>query len=168
MKPSDHDRMMEILADAVELPTVQRSAFLDGACADEPLLRREIDRLLSGEASAVSALATSHAHEAVIRSLEPPTQIGPYRIIRELGHGGMGAVYLAMQQSPVKRAVAVKLLLPGMDTREVLNRFESERRALAQMSHPNVAQGLRRRRHQAQATVFRDGVCRWRFDHRFL
>ncbi|MBC8108345.1 MAG: serine/threonine protein kinase, partial [Anaerolineae bacterium] len=140
MNPRDHDRMMEILADAVELPTVQRAAFLDGACANDPSLRREIDRLLSGEESAASALATSHAQEAVIRSLEPPSQIGLYRIIRELGHGGMGAVYLAMQQLPVKRAVAIKLLLPGMDTREVLARFESERQALAQMSHPNVAQ----------------------------
>jgi eukaryotic-like serine/threonine-protein kinase len=135
---SDHDDMMEILADAVELPVAERTAFLDHACADTAM-RAEIDRLLRGEQSAAK-IDTRYAHSEMARALEPPSRIGPYRIVRELGHGGMGAVYLAMQRSPVKRPVAIKLLLPGIDTREVLKRFESERQALALMSHPNVAQ----------------------------
>src|SRR5688572_12123160 len=69
-----------------------------------------------------------------------PDTIGPYRIVRELGIGGMGAVYLAEQGEPMRRLVALKVVKLGMDTREVVARFEKERQALALMSHPNVAQ----------------------------
>ena len=72
--------------------------------------------------------------------LEAPERIGPYRLIEVLGHGGMGVVYLAEQEQPVRRHVALKLIKLGMDTREVLSRFESERQALAILNHPNVAQ----------------------------
>jgi len=70
---------------------------------------------------------------------DTPRQVGPYRILSVLGQGGMGVVYLAEQSAPVRRQVAIKLIKRGMDTREVIARFESERQALAMMSHPNIA-----------------------------
>ena len=69
----------------------------------------------------------------------PPSQIGPYKILQKIGEGGMGVVYLAEQQKPIRRRVALKLIKLGMDTKQVVARFESERQALAIMSHPNVA-----------------------------
>ncbi len=68
-----------------------------------------------------------------------PTSIGPYRLVRLLGEGGMGSVYLAEQTEPIRRRVALKLIKLGMDTKQVIARFESERQALALMDHPNVA-----------------------------
>ena len=68
-----------------------------------------------------------------------PTQIGPYAIVRRLGMGGMGVVYLAEQQQPLRREVALKVIRPGMDPREVLARFAVERQALASIDHPHVA-----------------------------
>jgi len=68
--------------------------------------------------------------------------IGPYKLLEEIGHGGMGAVYMAQQTHPVKRKVALKVIKPGMDTREVIARFEAERQALAMMDHPNIAKVL--------------------------
>ena len=68
-----------------------------------------------------------------------PVQIGPYRILDTLGEGGMSVVYLAEQSDPVKRRVALKILKPGMDSKQVVARFESERQALAVLDHPNIA-----------------------------
>ncbi len=69
----------------------------------------------------------------------PPERIGPYRLLQKLGEGGMGEVYEAEQEKPVRRKVALKIIKPGMDSRQVLARFEAERQALAMMNHPNVA-----------------------------
>jgi serine/threonine protein kinase len=71
-----------------------------------------------------------------------PEQIGPYRILETIGQGGMGIVYKAEQREPVRRVVALKVIKLGMDTREVVARFEAERQALAMLSHPNVARVL--------------------------
>ena len=75
-------------------------------------------------------------------ALSQPTEIGPYHLIEVIGEGGMGVVYKAEQREPVRRIVALKLIKLGMDTREVIARFESERQALAMMNHPNVAKVL--------------------------
>jgi len=72
-------------------------------------------------------------------STEHPDQIGPYKIMDKLGEGGMGIVYLAEQRDPVRRRVALKLIKLGMDTKEVVARFEAERQALAALEHPNIA-----------------------------
>ena len=69
----------------------------------------------------------------------PGTQIGPYKLLEQIGEGGMGVVYMAVQKEPVRRKVALKIIKPGMDTREVIARFEAERQALALMDHPNIA-----------------------------
>ncbi|HRK32057.1 MAG TPA: serine/threonine-protein kinase [Tepidisphaeraceae bacterium] len=79
---------------------------------------------------------------AAVRAMQHPTQIGPYHIIGVIGEGGMGTVYKAEQREPIRRTVAVKVIKLGMDTREVIARFESERQALAMMSHANVARVL--------------------------
>ena len=69
----------------------------------------------------------------------PGTQIGPYKLLEQIGEGGMGVVYHASQREPVRRTVALKIIKPGMDSREVVTRFEAERQALAMMDHPNIA-----------------------------
>ena len=69
----------------------------------------------------------------------PGTRIGPYKLLEQIGEGGMGVVYMAEQQQPVRRKVALKIIKPGMDTRQVVARFEAERQALAVMDHPNIA-----------------------------
>ncbi len=79
---------------------------------------------------------------AAVRALDHPTEIGPYAILSVIGEGGMGTVYKADQQQPIKRTVALKVIKLGMDTRDVIARFESERQALAMMNHPNVARVL--------------------------
>src|SRR5438552_2979065 len=77
-----------------------------------------------------------------IRHHDNPESIGPFRILERIGEGGMGVIYQAEQRSPVRRIVALKVIKLGMDTREVLARFEAERQALALMSHPNIARVL--------------------------
>ena len=72
----------------------------------------------------------------------PGTQIGPYKLLEQIGQGGMGVVYLAEQTEPVQRRVALKIIKPGMDTQQVINRFGAERQALAMMDHPNIARVL--------------------------
>src|SRR5262245_23938362 len=94
--------------------------------------------MASGELPDPRSEETADYHEA----LSPAQRIGPYQILETLGEGGMGVVYLAEQKEPVRRRVALKLIKLGMDTREVIARFESERQALAMMNHPNVAKVL--------------------------
>ena len=85
--------------------------------------------------------------------------IGPYRLLERVGEGGMGEVWLAEQTEPVRRQVALKVIKPGMDTAQVVARFEAERQALALMDHPAHRPGLRRRRHAAGPPVLRHGAA---------
>src|SRR6185436_4725886 len=91
-------------------------------------------------ASEPNLAETADMARPVLRSVrKEPDQIGPYRILETIGQGGMGIVYKAEQREPMRRIVAVKVIKLGMDTREVVARFEAERQALAMLSHPNVA-----------------------------
>jgi serine/threonine protein kinase/tetratricopeptide (TPR) repeat protein len=132
----------------------ERAAFLERACAGNADLRVRLDNLLAQHDQAGSFLG----QPAVLPALKvtqalatsPPTEympatpshirvIGPYKLLEEIGEGGMGTVWLAQQQEPVRRLVAIKVIKAGMDSRSVLARFEAERQALALMEHPNIA-----------------------------
>lgn len=129
----------------------QRAAFLDAACGDNYNLRQRIESLLAAHDAPDSFL--QEPVERVLNSVEMEdtvivddggerTTIGPYRLLQEIGEGGMGVVYMAEQTEPVSRRVALKIIKPGMDSREVIARFEAERQALAMMDHPNIARVL--------------------------
>jgi serine/threonine protein kinase len=125
----------------------QWPGFLDQACAGDVQLRAEVEKLLHARSEMGSfhepprpaALATV---DASIIGERPGMAIGPYKLIEQIGEGGMGTVYMAQQTEPVKRAVAVKIIKAGMDTRQVIARFEAERQALALMDHPSIARVL--------------------------
>jgi serine/threonine protein kinase len=126
-------------------------AFLDHACEGSPALRARVEALLQSHRQAGHFLDEDPAHlistEAGDLLAEPSaeavgTVIGPYTLLEPIGEGGMGTVYMAEQQHPVRRLVALKVIKPGMDTKQVIARFEAERQALAMMDHPNIAKVL--------------------------
>jgi serine/threonine protein kinase/WD40 repeat protein len=122
----------------------ERTAFLDAACAHDPELRRHVERLLYAHPRAADflnepALARTAAADESPAQERPGAVIGPYRLMEQIGEGGMGLVFVAEQEQPVRRKVALKLIKPGMGSREVTARFEAERQALALMDHPNIA-----------------------------
>jgi serine/threonine protein kinase len=132
----------ELFDAALDLSVDDRAMFLDRECKGNPDLRREVEALLEAVADAGSflnhpifQLPTTHPSETGVFE----TTIGPYRLLELIGEGGMGEVWLAEQKEPVRRRVAIKLIKAGMDTREVVMRFESERQALALMDHPAIA-----------------------------
>src|SRR5262245_56951153 len=124
-----------------------REAYLDQACAGNATLRAEVEALLEASADAGQFLEPP-SRRSVAAVDEPPltespgTVIGPYKLIEPIGEGGMGTVWMAQQTEPVKRLVALKLIKAGMDSKQVLARFEAERQALALMDHPNIARVL--------------------------
>ena len=125
---------------ALDLTPAERIAFLDHACNGNPELRRDVEALLATNAEAGSFLEHPVLQGLTVDCLtKPTTVIGPYHLLELIGEGGMGEVWLAEQKHPVRRRVAIKLIKAGMDTREVVARFESERQALALMDHPTIA-----------------------------
>jgi serine/threonine protein kinase/tetratricopeptide (TPR) repeat protein len=138
-------RANELFLKALELgASGARQAYLDGACAGDAALRAEVEALLDAGARAGSFLEAPARHLLATVAEPPVTEhpgavIGPYRLLEQIGEGGFGVVFLAEQQQPVRRQVALKVLKPGMDTRQVVARFEAERQALALMDHPNIA-----------------------------
>src|SRR5690242_1006374 len=139
----------EIFLAALEIEEPEaRSSYLDEACGD-PELRRHVERLLALDARASGFLAAPAPMPTATVPLDsrpdvegPGTAIGPYRLLEPIGEGGMGTVYMAEQVEPVRRRVALKLIKPGMDSKQVVARFEAERQALALMDHPNIAKVL--------------------------
>jgi serine/threonine protein kinase/tetratricopeptide (TPR) repeat protein len=146
MEP-DALRADSIFLMALETPTAEeRSAYLDGACGSNQELRERVERLLAAHLK-VSAFLELPAPALAMTADEPiserpGTLIGPYKLMEQIGEGGMGLVFVAEQQRPIRRKVALKVIKPGMDTRAVVARFESERQALALMDHPNIAKVL--------------------------
>ncbi len=123
-----------------------RTAFLAEACAGDEKLRRRVDALLKAHAEPDEVLDAPSPRNGTIDyapiTEKPGTMIGPYKLKEQIGEGGFGLVFVAEQQEPVKRKVALKVIKPGMDTREVMARFTAERQALALMDHPNIARVL--------------------------
>ena len=142
--------------------TSERAAYLEVACAGDPELRRRVEALLRAHVQSGDLLdppgpgsgpsthpatvtpAGSPADRPSTRPIAegPGTRIGPYRLLQPIGEGGMGVVFLAEQETPVRRPVAVKVIKPGMDTAQVVARFEAERQALALMDHNHIAKVL--------------------------
>jgi WD40 repeat protein/serine/threonine protein kinase/tetratricopeptide (TPR) repeat protein len=121
----------------------ERKAFLDQACAGDPELRQRLERLLQrhhGAGSFLESPAVNLAPTADNPITERPgTVVGPYKLLEQIGEGGFGVVFMAEQTEPIRRKVALKVLKPGVDTRQVIARFGAERQALALMDHPNIA-----------------------------
>ena len=129
---------------AVKLPTDERAAYLDQACGSDADLRGEIESLLHAHDTECSFLEDVPEGPGPTEDCQPiaeraGTVIGPYKLMEQIGEGGFGLVFVAEQQQPVRRKVALKILKPGMDTREIIARFEAERQALALMDHANIA-----------------------------
>ena len=142
---------LTVFNEARRLPPGQRAAFLDEACAGNPVLRQGVEELLQvGEKAATFmetrtegfSNSTRFPRPAAISTEKPGDQIGRYQLIEQIGEGGCGTVYLASQEKPVRRVVALKVIKLGMDTKSVIARFEAERQALAIMDHPNIAKVL--------------------------
>jgi serine/threonine protein kinase/tetratricopeptide (TPR) repeat protein len=126
---------------------VQRAAFLDRVCAGDLGLRRHLDGLLSMHGQVGSFLESPALTGAATVELPPVgegpgTVIGAYKLLEPIGEGGFGIVFLAEQHEPIRRKVALKILKPGMDSKQVIARFEAERQALALMDHPHIAKVL--------------------------
>lgn len=138
---------MDIVERATDFDDVAaRDAFIIKECGDDQELLARVRQLLDEHLATIahdSASNRSHGTTGYsLNQLEAGDSIGPYRLIEKIGEGGMGVVFSADQKEPVRRRVALKIIKPGMDSKEVVQRFEAERRALAMMDHPNIARVL--------------------------
>ncbi len=139
------EREAAVFAEALRLPAEQRGAYLEQACAGEEELRRRIEELLRASERVGDFLEESPHPRGILNGRgealgeKPGDRIGRYKLLQQIGEGGCGVVFMAEQDEPVRRRVALKIIKPGMDTRNVIARFEAERQALALMDHPNIA-----------------------------
>src|SRR5262245_541525 len=131
----------EIFFQAIEIPSAdERAAFLDHVCSSDPAKRDEVEALLKAHDAAGNFLAGTSQTTDQPRLVERAgSKIGPYKLLQKIGEGGMGVVWMAEQEQPVRRRVALKIIKPGMDSQQVIARFEAERQALALMEHQNIA-----------------------------
>jgi serine/threonine protein kinase len=134
LSPEDLRRLDTLFDRAAELAPDERGSFLDRECGASGALRAEVDRLLIG-LECEDLLARYQPGTP----LPPGTKIGPYVLQERIGQGGMGEVYAADQEEPIRRRVALKIIKPGMDSAQVVARFHAERQALARMAHGHVA-----------------------------
>ncbi len=138
------------MREARKRPPAERASFLDGVCAGDDALRQRLEAVLAApDPSAATVPQENEAARPTLRIdvAELPAEaegqtIGRYKILQKIGEGGCGAVYMAEQEQPVRRRVALKVIKLGMDTKAVIARFEAERQALALMDHPNIAKVL--------------------------
>jgi serine/threonine protein kinase len=137
--------LKELFLAAVEIAPADRPGWLVRECADVDL-RERLQRMLAAHDAPHSLLdAPASGLAATVDepiTERPGTVIGPYKLLEQIGEGGFGVVFMAEQQEPIRRKVALKVLKPGMDTRQIIARFEAERQALALMDHPNIAKVL--------------------------
>ena len=149
-------REQELFIQALEHPSAQeRAAFLAGACGRDLALKARVEALLARSEGLGAFLEQPVVSPAAVASTgangtggeracieQPGDWIGRYKLLEKIGEGGMGVVYMAEQEEPVRRRVALKIIKLGMDTKQVVARFEAERQALALMDHPNIAKVL--------------------------
>jgi len=139
------NRERKIFDEALDIASPEeRAGFLRGACRDDPELLAEIEALLRdhGEAIEFFPERSQETVEAMPLAEGAGSTIGRYKLLEKIGEGGFGVVYMADQTEPVKRRVALKIIKLGMDTKQVIGRFEAERQALAMLDHPNIAKVL--------------------------
>jgi WD40 repeat protein/serine/threonine protein kinase len=146
--PQPSEREIEIFNAALELAAAERVAYLDQVCAGDAALRRCVEELLQaggrpgGMLDKPPAVPREPGGTIRIPEMKPGDRIAHYKLLEQIGEGGCGLVYVAEQEQPVRRRVALKVIKLGMDTRQVIARFEAERQALALMDHPNIARVL--------------------------
>jgi serine/threonine protein kinase/WD40 repeat protein len=144
---SEQDQREETVFEAaLHLPPAHRDEYLDQACKQDPALRQRVTKLLSALDRAKDFLNEPAVAGPMKTQLVLPPEIsqagqiiGHYKLLQQLGEGGCGIVYMAEQEEPVQRRVALKIIKPGMDSKSVIARFDAERQALAMMDHPNIA-----------------------------
>ncbi|MBZ5657769.1 MAG: serine/threonine-protein kinase [Acidobacteriia bacterium] len=136
--PENWQKIKEIAGEAMERKPDERQAFLDAACGQDKALRAEVESLLAAHADSDN-LSQNPWGSTLAEAPTASASIGPYKLVRELGMGGMGQVWLAEQVVPVRRLVALKLIRAGMYDASVVKRFQSERQSLAIMEHPAIA-----------------------------
>jgi serine/threonine protein kinase/tetratricopeptide (TPR) repeat protein/TolB-like protein len=145
LTPERWQQIKEMFADAQERDPAQRGAFLQEACGADEILRGEVESLLAAaesesvsSASGSTSAAHSHAEDAMIGR-----RVGAYKVTRRIGRGGMATVYLASRaDEQYEKQVAIKVLLPELDSEELLRRFRNERQTLARLDHPNIVKLL--------------------------
>jgi Tol biopolymer transport system component len=144
---SDLQRIKPIFEQALDREGDDRRAYLDQACGQDPRLRMQVEALLKANEAAGQFLESPVLEAQIGLCESPPTEspgtvIGRYKLLEKVGEGGMAVVYMAEQTEPIRRKVALKIIKLGMDTRQVIARFEAERQALALMDHPCIAKVL--------------------------
>jgi serine/threonine protein kinase len=151
---TSRQRIETLFEAALELPdTVERAAFLERECAGNSTLRARVERLLTAHGQSKvffddcqPALSPAESADVVGAAIpvdeELGRHIGLYKLLQKIGEGGCGVIYMAEQEKPIRRHVALKIIKMGMDTKSVIARFEAERQALAMMDHPNIARVL--------------------------
>src|SRR5258705_13661352 len=135
---------IDLFAAAIELPGAERAAYLDRACSGDVGLRQRVEGLLKEHDDLRDFPEKRPSKGAAqdgpgVVGEKPGDRIGHYKLLQQIGEGGYGVVYMAEQEAPVRRRVALKIIKPGMDTRSVIARFEAERQALAVVGHPHIA-----------------------------
>src|SRR5216684_2118898 len=141
------DRDVVVFTEALRLPAAERGDYLGRACADDEDLRQRVEVLLKthdrvGDFLEQPPTGAGEGRIEVEAGEKPGDRIGRYKLLQQIGEGGCGVVFMAEQEEPVRRRVALKVVKPGMDTKSVIARFEAERQALALMDHPNIAHVL--------------------------
>jgi WD40 repeat protein/serine/threonine protein kinase len=144
--PADPKRVRDLFLAAAELPAGDRAAYLSANVGDDDELQAAVERLLAAHEQPASLLdrPAPGVPTAEFKPINerPGTMVGPYKLMEQIGEGGFGLVFVAEQTEPVRRKVALKVIKPGMDSKQVIARFEAERQALAVMDHPNIARVL--------------------------
>src|SRR5262249_46038292 len=147
--PDRWQKVEEVFHGALKQSEEERASWLRFTCGNDNELRAEVESLLESDRAASGGFVRSRVERAVIQlaiEVQPEVEgrrVGPYRLIRELGRGGMGAVYLAARDDQqYESEVAIKLVRPGLDTDFILRRFRRERQILARLQHPNIARLL--------------------------
>ncbi len=142
MSKASWDDVKKLFDEMIALPDEERGEFLDEACADDDRLRVELEALAASHSELQDLSPETVTKGPAAGNEGPGTVIGRYKLLQEIGEGGFGTVYMAEQERPVRRRVALKVIKLGMDTKQVIARFEAERQALALMEHPNIARVL--------------------------